>query len=75
MTTTKSSSFNIAVSADWGCVETPRSSGNNNVVNECCCCQTTTNKTNSSSSCCSDNPIAEAKSLLERSFFSPHVLL
>jgi hypothetical protein len=30
----------------------------------------TTKKTNSSSSCCSDDPIAEAKSLLERSFFT-----
>ena len=48
------------------CVETQRSSGNNNVANECC---EMTNKT-SSSSCCSDSPIAEAKSLLERSFFT-----
>ncbi len=47
-------------------VETQRSSGNNNVANECC---EMTNKT-SSSSCCSDSPIAEAKSLLERSFFT-----
>lgn len=48
------------------CVETQTSSGNNNVANECC---EMTNKT-SSSSCCSDSPIAEAKSLLERSFFT-----
>ncbi len=48
------------------CVKTQRSSGNNNVANECC---EMTNKT-SSSSCCSDSPIAEAKSLLERSFFT-----
>jgi hypothetical protein len=47
------------------CVETQRSSVNNNVANECC---EMTNKT-SSSSCCSESPIAEAKSLLERSFF------
>ncbi len=50
------------------CVETQRSSGNNNAANECCC-EMTRNKTNSSS-CCSDDPIAEAKSLLERSFFT-----
>jgi hypothetical protein len=51
------------------CVETQRSSGNSNVANECsCCCQTTTNKTNSGS-CCSDDPIAGAKLLLEKSFF------
>ncbi|MGZ5509245.1 MAG: hypothetical protein ACXWFC_02060 [Nitrososphaeraceae archaeon] len=49
------------------CVETQSSSGNNTVTNECC--QMTRNKTNSSS-CCSDDPIAEAKSLLERSFFT-----
>ena len=50
-------------------VETQRSSGNSNVANECsCCCQTTTNKTNSPC-CSSDDPIAGAKSLLERSFF------
>ena len=50
------------------CVETQRSSGNSNVANECsCCCQTTTNKTNST--CCNDDPIAGAKSLLEKSFF------
>ena len=48
------------------CVETQRSSVNNNVANECC---EMTNKT-SSSSCCSDSPIAEAKSLLEKSFFT-----
>jgi hypothetical protein len=48
-------------------VETQSSSGDNNIVNECC---QMTNKTNSSSSCCSDDPIAEAKSLLERSFFT-----
>jgi hypothetical protein len=51
------------------CVETQRSPGNSNVANECsCCCQTTTNKTNTPC-CSSDDPIAEAKSLLERSFF------
>ena len=48
------------------CVETQRSSGNNNVANECC---EMTNKTNSSP-CCSNDPISEAKSLLERSFFT-----
>jgi hypothetical protein len=47
-------------------VETQSSSGDNNIVNECC---QMTNKTNSGS-CCSDDPIAEAKSLLERSFFT-----
>ena len=52
------------------CIETQRSSGNSNVANECSCCQTTTNKTNSTSQCCcSDDPFAEAKSLLEKSFF------
>ena len=51
------------------CGETQRSSGNSNVANECsCCCQTTTNKTNSP--CYNDDPIAGAKSLLERSFFT-----
>jgi len=51
------------------CVETQRSSGNSNVANEfSCCCQTTTNKTNNPC-CSSDDPIAGAKSLLERSFF------
>ncbi len=50
------------------CVETQRSSGNNNVENECC---EITNKTRSSNSaCCSNDPIADAKSLLERSFFT-----
>ena len=48
------------------CVETQSSSGNNTVTNECC---EVTNKTNSNS-CYSDDPIAEAKSLLERSFFT-----
>jgi len=48
------------------CVETQRSAGNNNVANECC---EMTNKT-SRSSCCSGSPITEAKSLLERSFFT-----
>ncbi|HEU4483827.1 MAG TPA: hypothetical protein VFR65_12330 [Nitrososphaeraceae archaeon] len=52
--------------SNYECVETQRSSGNNNVANECC---EMTNKT-SSSSCCSDSPIAGAKSLLERSFFT-----
>jgi hypothetical protein len=53
------------------CLETQRSSENSNVANECscCCCQTNTNKTNSSRSCCNDDPIAGAKSLLEKSFF------
>ena len=49
------------------CMEIQKSSGNNNIANECC---QITNKTNSSSPCCSDDPIAEAKSLLERSFFA-----
>ena len=48
------------------CVETQSSSGNKTVTNECC---EVTNKTNSNS-CYSDDPIAEAKSLLERSFFT-----
>ena len=48
------------------CVETRRSSENNNIANECC---EMTNKINSSS-CCSNDPISEAKSLLERSFFT-----
>ncbi|MGZ5500455.1 MAG: hypothetical protein ACXWEW_04825 [Nitrososphaeraceae archaeon] len=48
------------------CVETQSSSGNNTVTNECC---QITNKL-SSGSCCSDDPIAAAKSLLERSFFT-----
>ena len=48
------------------CVETQSSSGDNNVANECC---QMTNKTNSSRSCCNDDPIAGAKSLLEKSFF------
>ena len=48
------------------CVETQSSSGDSNVANECC---QMTNKTNSRS-CCSDDPIAEAKSLLERSFIT-----
>ena len=56
------------------CLETQRSSENSNVTNECscccCCCQTNTNKTNSSMSCCNDDPIAGAKSLLEKSFFT-----
>ena len=47
------------------CVETQSSSGDSNVANECC---QMTNKTNSRS-CCSDDPIAGAKSLLEKSFF------
>ena len=51
------------------CVETQRSSEQSNGANECsCCCQTTTNKANSPC-CSSDDPIAGAKSLLERSFF------
>ena len=52
--------------SDYECVEKQSSSGNNNVVNECC---QTPNKT-SNTSCCSDDPIAAAKSLLERSFFT-----
>jgi len=52
------------------CVETQRSSENSNVADECsCCCQTTTNKTNSPC-CSSDDPIAGAKSLLEKSFLT-----
>ena len=47
-------------------VETQSSSGDNNIVNECC---QMTNKTNSGS-CYSNDHIAEAKSLLERSFFT-----
>ena len=51
------------------CVETQRSSVHSNGANECCCgCQTNTNKINSP--CCNDDPIAGAKSLLERSFFT-----
>src|SRR5918995_6860291 len=54
---------------NWECEEPKKSSGNSNVANECsCCCQTTTNKINSP--CCNDDPIAGAKSLLERSFFT-----
>ena len=49
------------------CMEIQRSPENNNVVNECC---QTTNKTNSTNPCCSNDPISEAKSLLERSFFT-----
>ena len=50
-------------------METQRSSGNNYIANECsCCCQTSTNKTNTPC-CSSDDHIAGAKSLLERSFF------
>jgi hypothetical protein len=49
------------------CMEIQRSPENNNVVNECC---QTTNKTNSNNPCCSNDPISEAKSLLERSFFT-----
>ena len=52
--------------SDCECVEKQSSSGNNNVANECC---QTPNKI-SNSSCCSDDPIAAAKSLLERSFFT-----
>ena len=48
------------------CVDTQSSSGDNNVANEYC---QMTNKTNSRW-CCSDDPIAEAKSLLERSFIT-----
>jgi hypothetical protein len=49
------------------CIETQRSSIDSNVANECTCYQTTTNKTNVP--CCSDDPISEAKLLLEKSFF------
>jgi hypothetical protein len=49
------------------CVEEQRSQENNSVASECC--QTTTNKTNSSRPCCSDDPVSEAKLLLEKSFF------
>ena len=49
------------------CIEIQRSSGNSNIANECtCCCQTTTNKTNTP--CCSNDPIFQAKLLLEKSF-------
>ena len=51
------------------CVATEGSSENSNVVNEySCCCQTNTNKINIQ--CCNDDPIAGAKSLLEKSFFN-----
>jgi hypothetical protein len=52
------------------CVEIQRSSEHSNGANECSCCscQTNTNKTNSPC-CSSDDPIAGAKSLLEKSFF------
>ena len=49
------------------CIETQRSSRDSNVANECTCYQTATNKTNAP--CCSDDPISEAKLLLEKSFF------
>ncbi len=49
------------------CMEIQRSPENNNAINECC---QTTNKTNSTNPCCSNDPISEAKSLLERSFFT-----
>ena len=51
------------------CVETQRSSEQSNGANECsCCCQKDTpNKTNNP--CFNDDPIAGAKSLLEKSFF------
>ena len=49
------------------CMEIQRSPENNNVIDECC---QTTNKTNSTNPCCSNDPIAEAKSLLEILFFT-----
>jgi hypothetical protein len=53
-------------------VET-QNSENDNITNECCC-QTTKkiNSSSNSSSCCSNDndPISEAKSFLERSFFT-----
>ena len=52
--------------SNYECVETQRSSENNNVANECC---EMTNKINRSA-CGSNDPINEAKSLLERSFFT-----
>ncbi|HEX5186656.1 MAG TPA: hypothetical protein VFV86_07170 [Nitrososphaeraceae archaeon] len=52
------------------CVETQRSSENSNDANECsCCCQTTTTNKTNSPCCSSEDPIAGAKSLLEKSFF------
>jgi hypothetical protein len=54
-------------------VET-QNSENDNITNECCC-QTTKkiNSSSNSSSCCSNDndTISEAKSFLERSFFTP----
>ena len=53
------------------CVETQRSSENSNDANECsCCCQTTTTNKTNSPCCSSEDPIAGAKSLLEKSFFN-----
>ena len=52
------------------CVETQRSSEHSNVANECSCCSCQTNINKTNSPCCSsDDPIAGAKSLLEKSFF------
>ena len=48
-------------------MEIQKSSENNNFLNECC---HTNNKTNSINPYCSNDPIAEAKSFLERSFFT-----
>ena len=48
-------------------MEIQKSSENNNFLNECC---HTNNKTNSINPCCSNDPIVEAKSFLERSFFT-----
>jgi hypothetical protein len=46
------------------------SSRKDNVVNDCCC-EAHSCKTNSDNSpCCSSDPIAEAKLLLEKSFFT-----
>ena len=53
------------------CVETQRSSENSNDANEySCCCQTTTTNTTNSPCCSSEDPIAGAKSFLEKSFFN-----
>jgi hypothetical protein len=51
------------------CVETQTSSGNSNVANEYSCCQTTTTNKTNTPCCSSDDPISEAKLLLEKSFF------
>ena len=54
------------------CVETQRSSEHSNGAEEssCCSCQTTTTNNTNSPCCSSEDPIAGAKSLLEKSFFN-----